>query len=126
METEHFKEHELECHCGCGKSEMDFDFMEMLEDLRVWLGKPIILSSAFRCPSYNNKISTTGYNGPHTTGQAVDILVHGVQAVDVLRAAFVFGFTGIGLRQKGSLGGRFIHLDSLTEPDFPRPRVWTY
>jgi uncharacterized protein YcbK (DUF882 family) len=126
METEHFKEHELVCHCGCGKSDMDVDFMERLEDLRVWYGKPIILSSAFRCPSYNDKISTTGLNGPHTTGQAVDILVHGMDGYNIFRACFVFGFTGVGVNQKGSLGGRFIHLDNLTEPDHPRPRVWSY
>lgn len=126
METEHFKEHELECRCGCGRSEMDIEFMEMLEDMRVWHGKPIILSSAFRCPSYNNRISSTGYNGPHTTGQAVDILVHAIDAYEILRAAFMFNFTGIGINQKGNLGGRFIHLDSLTEPDYPRPRVFSY
>lgn len=126
METDHFKEYELECRCGCGKADMDIDFMEMLEDLRVWYGKPIRLSSAFRCPSYNNKVSVTGLNGPHTTGCAVDILVHGSYAYDILRGAFVFGFTGVGVDQKGRLGGRFIHLDSLSVPDYHRPRVWTY
>ena len=33
--------------------------------------------------------------------------------------------TGIGFKQHG--GGRFIHLDTLTEPEHPpRPTVWSY
>jgi len=124
--SEHFKHHELVCRCGCGRNEMDENFLEMLEDLRAWVGKPIKLSSAFRCPEYNNKISATGQSGPHTTGLAVDIQVYGVDAYDFIYGAFRVGFTGIGIKQKGSLGGRFIHLDYLAEPDYPRPRVWTY
>jgi len=124
VETDHFKEHELRCHCGCGRNEMKEAFLKKLEDLRVWFGKPIVLSSAFRCPEHNKKVSTTGKTGPHTTGQAVDILVHGSDAYDLLRAVFMFGFTGIGVNQKGSQ--RFIHLDSLAEPFYPRPRVWSY
>jgi len=125
--SEHFPHHELVCHCGCGRNEMDASFMEMLEDLRAWMGnKPIVLSSAFRCPNYNDSISTTGTNGPHTTGHAVDILVHGEQAYRLLQGALHIGFTGIGINQKGRLGGRFIHLDDLSVPEYPRPRIFSY
>ena len=124
--SEHFSEHELKCSCGCNRSDMDEEFLELLEDLRVWYGKPMILSSGFRCPAYNNHVSGTGYSGPHTTGQAVDVLIHGVDVLCFLKGALKLGFSGIGVNQKGRLGGRFIHLDNLSEPDFPRPRLWTY
>jgi hypothetical protein len=116
----------LECHCGCGRSEIDVSFLELLEDLRAWVGKPLMLSSAFRCPEYNSRISATGYTGPHTTGHAVDILCFSELAYDVVKGAYLVGFTGIGVKQKGNLVTRFIHLDDLSAPDFPRPRVWTY
>ena len=127
MESEHFKQYELECHCGCGGNEITREFLDLLEDLRAWYGKPIGLSSAFRCPTHNNAVSSTGSTGPHTTGQAVDILVFGFDAKCLLKGALSLGFSGIGINQKGNRGGRFIHLDTLSEPGHkPRPWLWSY
>lgn len=124
--TEHFSNAELECHCGCGSNQMDLNFLELLEDLRAMVNKPLQLSSAYRCPSHNNAVSSTGKTGPHTTGQAVDILAFGELAFDIIQFAGQLGFTGIGIKQRGHFGGRFIHLDTLAVPDFNRPRVWSY
>ena len=124
--SEHFKQHELECHCGCGRNEMDLEFLDLLEDLRAWVGKPLTLSSAFRCPVHNNAVSSSGTNGPHTTGHAVDILVYGSIATDVIKGGIYLGMTGFGVNQKGHRGSRFIHLDDLSYPDYDRPWVWSY
>jgi len=121
--TEHFSDKELQCHCGCGKQEMKIGFMSLLESLRMTFNYPMIISSAYRCPAYNEKVSTTGKHGPHTTGCAVDVVISGRRAYELLRLAFVCGFTGIGIQQKGDK--RFIHLDSLMV-DYPRPRIWSY
>lgn len=118
-EWPHFSMVELQCRC-CGQMGMDPGFMNRLEQLRVIYAKPMIITSAYRCPAYNSKISTTGKNGPHTTGMAVDILVCGYEAWELLYAAIGHGFAGYGLKQHGKHSKRFIHLDLL------QPRLWTY
>lgn len=124
----YFKLSELKCKCGqCGSSgyEMDIDFMQKLDQLRESVGFPLSLSSAYRCPKHNISTSTTGADGAHTTGKAVDIAVAREQAYVVMGAALKLGFTGIGVNQKGA--SRFIHLDTLTKIDnFPRPTLWSY
>jgi len=102
-------------------------FMDRLQGLRTQLGKPLMVSSAFRDPSYNAKVSKTGRTGPHTTGRAVDLLVYGERAYHVAGLAYAAGFTGIGPHQKGSYNQRFIHLDDL-EPmlNEHRSNIWTY
>ncbi|KKL46568.1 hypothetical protein LCGC14_2344220 [marine sediment metagenome] len=102
-------------------------FMDRLQGLRTLLGKPLLVSSAYRDPSYNAKVSSTGRMGPHTTGRAIDLLVYGERAYHVAGSAYAAGFTGIGLRQEGAFNHRFIHLDDLdTVLNAHRPTVWTY
>lgn len=124
-----FSEHELACKCGCGRGQDDMEprFMHRLIFVRMQVAIPMKISSGFRCPSYNNEISRTGYTGPHTTGQAVDILVYGEHAHKILKAIFDFGFLGVGLKQVGNYNNRFIHLDTCPDtPTRPRPWIWTY
>jgi len=127
MESKHFKNNELTCHCGCGQNLMDEKFLGLLEDLRLWFGKPINLSSAYRCPSHNMSVSNSGMTGPHTTGKAVDILVYGENARCLLKGILAINFTGVGLSQKDSYAGRFIHVDALmNQENPPRPWIWSY
>lgn len=103
-------------------------FMDRLQAFRDSLGFSFPVTSGYRSPEHNKKVSSTGSNGPHTTGRAVDINVWGERAYLVLTNAAKFGFTGIGSNQKGSiLTKRFIHLDDL-EPSMGRhrPTTWTY
>lgn len=122
--SKYFAERELKCHCGCGLALMDEVFMERMDALRYRYNKPIILSSAYRCPEYNNKVSTTGLDGPHTTGKAVDIKIFGKHAHIMLDHIMQFQFQGIGIQQKGEHAKRFIHIDDVVEG--LRPWVWTY
>ena len=110
----------------CGENKMDPRFIDKLQALRDRVGLPLVISSGYRCPEHNNNVSTTGPNGPHTTGRACDIAVSRQAAYMVLVEAIKLGsFTGIGVNQKG--GGRFLHLDDLKEPEHaPRPTVWSY
>ena len=123
-ESEFFTKEELQCKCGCGQARMDEDFMQMMDILRFKLNKPVRLNSAYRCPEHNNNVSSTGYNGPHTTGKAVDVRCSGKTAHAILKIAAGLDFDGIGISQKGDHGGRFIHLDTLRGDT--RPWVWSY
>ena len=123
-EYPHFSMPEFMCKCGCGRADMDPDFIGRLQDLRDVFNAPIRISSGFRCPDHNDRVSSTGRDGPHTTGKAADILVSGRDARDLV--ALADEFTGIGISQKGDHASRFIHLDTLTAPDAPRPWIWSY
>ncbi len=119
-----FSRTEMKCRCGCGKADMDEGFMDWLQTVRNMYGAPMIISSGYRCPEYNNRISSTGFTGPHTTGKAIDAAVSGRLAHRLVKVATDQGATGIGIKQKGPHEKRFIHLDTL-DGDL-RPWIWTY
>jgi zinc D-Ala-D-Ala carboxypeptidase len=122
----HFRAAELVCR-HCQTHHMQAEFMERLEGLRAAFGRPLVLSSAYRCGVYNTRVSSTGLQGPHTTGRACDIRISGPAAYELLALAVDLGFTGIGVQQKGPHGGRFLHLDDLAvSGQAPRPAVWSY
>lgn len=120
----HFSEDELRCS-HTGECHMDPLFMERLEGLRIAFGMPMRLSSAYRHPTHPVEASKDK-PGAHSTGCAVDVLVHGREAHRLLKLAMQHGFTGIGIKQKGVHEARFIHLDTLSADDAFRPTVWSY
>ncbi len=123
MATLHFTDKELRCRC-CGFQLMDSEFLELLEELRRIYNRSIILLSAYRCPEHNNEVSTTGFNGVHTLGKAVDIKVYGKNAYELVEIAMMLQFKGFGFNQSGIKSKRFIHLDNLCSKD--RPYIWSY
>lgn len=118
-----FKMSEFACPC-CGEAKMSRLFLDKLQTVRSKYGKPIYITSGYRCPEYNDEISSTGKGGPHTTGKAADIWVVGHDAHALLYWAFREGFSGVGVNQKGANDERFVHIDMLEEE--PRPNVWSY
>jgi len=126
MTYAYFSEKELACSCGCGRGiyDMDPDYMEVMEAIRSKVGFPLPVTSGFRCPDYNAKISKTGEHGPHTTGRALDIRVDRIRAYQVIQAAIEFGITGIGIAQKGD--GRFLHLDMVERKGDLEYTIWSY
>jgi len=119
----YFTEEELKCKCGCEEEAMDSSFMILLEDLRAEVGTPFIVTSAYRCPEYNLHVSSTGENGPHTTGKAIDIRANSRLKFEIIEALFA---NNINVGRIG-VGKDFIHLDSLSsEEGFPHNVIWTY
>jgi len=125
ISSKNFSDKELSCS-HCGENKFDQKTLDALQELREAIGKPIKLSSAYRCPAYNNTVSGSGKSGPHTTGCAVDILCSGKGAHEILTFAMIRSsiWKGIGVSQKGEHKSRFLHLDTL-ETDM-RPWVWSY
>ena len=127
-----FTLHEMACRgtdcqgtgVGCGTCEMVPAFMDLLQQIRNEYGKPMIVTSGYRCPAHNAKVSTTGKNGPHVLGEAVDIKVYGRDAHRLIKIAIAYGMTGIGVKQHGPHDGRFVHLDTLQGET--RPWIWSY
>jgi zinc D-Ala-D-Ala carboxypeptidase len=115
-----FSSEEFECR-HCGEMKMKPEFLAKLQELRNAYGKPMVISSGYRCPKHpveSSKRST----GVHTLGLAADVAVNGRDAYELLKHAFALGFTGIGVFQKGV--GSFVHVDIWSVS--PRPNVWTY
>jgi len=105
---------------------MDPAFMEKLMRLRVDYGKPMIVTSAYRCPTHNAAVSN-GDSDPHTTGLAIDIQVSGKDTHRLMGFIFALKFAGVGVSQKDDHSGRFIHLDDTpNSPERPRPWLWSY
>lgn len=125
MNWKFFTFEEFTCKCGCGQNLMHPSFIDKLDLLREDLDFPLVVTSGYRCPKHNNKVSTTGLTGPHTTGRAVDLSVDRARAYKLLDVALALKFTGIGVQQKGAV--RFIHLDDLLPgANQPRPTIWSY
>lgn len=111
----------------CGLAQMHDGFLRRLDDLRHTLGAPLVVTSGYRCPIHNQAVSSSGPNGPHTTGRAADLRVHGGTALRLVALAEQMGFTGVGVRQHGPQDGRYVHLDDLpAAANRPRPWMWSY
>lgn len=117
---QNFSAKEFDCS-HCGKNEMQADFLQKLQALRSVYGKPMRITSGYRCPAHPIE-AKKAKPGAHASGCACDIGIDGPDAHRLLKLAFAAGFTGIGVQQKGS--GRFIHLDTLEGG--LRPNVWSY
>lgn len=120
----YFKPDEFRCKgtsCCNHSLVIDPKFLKMLDALRHQFGKPMVITSGYRCPAHNQAVSSSGPNGPHTSGKACDIAVQGEQAYRLVKLAMLIGFEGIGVNQKGT--GRFIHLDTIKDR---RPAIWSY
>lgn len=117
----YFTEEELSCPC-CGENKFNLLTLNKFNALREALGFAMIMTSGYRCEAYN---TLKGFTQTHATGQAGDIACSHKQAHAINKFHTDFGFTGIGINQKGSK--RFIHLDDLEEAaGRPRPHIWSY
>lgn len=124
--TTHFTLEELACKCGCKQMNIPIHYVHMLQLVRDQIGEPLIVNSGYRCPKYNAKKSSTGFDGPHTKG-AFDIRANGSLAIRLVTIGRKVGFTGFGISQNGPHEARFVHLDALpNEPRQPRPWMWSY
>jgi len=106
--TEHFKTREFACNDGSDKILHDPKLSELLEKIRKHIGKPIIITSAYRTATYNKKVGGTS-NSQHTKGTAADIIVSGVDPLEVAKVAeYYMGPTGgIGYYPYS----KFVHVD---------------
>ncbi len=122
--NKYFSDAELSCPC-CGENKFNPRTLDRLTEMRRVLDFPFVVTSGYRCRAYNED---KGYTQTHATGQAVDIAVSHKSAYRLVTAAQRFGFSGVGVAQKGAPGTRFIHLDDLMEIQHarPRPHIWSY
>lgn len=116
--SENFLASEFLCHGSgcCSSGKIDDKLVEILQKIRDHFGKPVTITSGYRCPTWNTKIG--GVKGSyHTYGQAADIGVAGVAPAEVAKYAESIGVLGIGLYETDK-DGYFVHVDTRTKKAF--------
>ena len=108
----HFVSTEFDCHGSgcCSQTLINEKLIEYLEKIREHFGKPITITSAYRCPTHNRNVGgATGSR--HSKGDAADIVVSGVTPREVAKYAESIGELGSGLYET-SADGFFTHIDT--------------
>ena len=108
----HFSTREIACK-GTGKLTIDTEAMDMLQRLRTNLGKPLILTSAYRSPEHNRKVGGAKAS-KHMEGVAFDVRMDNHDPHTFEAAARAAGFSGFGYYPKSG----FMHIDTA------EPRSW--
>ncbi len=131
-DLEFFSEREFKCKCGCNSSHMDAAFLKLLDHIRSEYGRPMQISSGYRCKDHPAEArKARPGTGAHSTGKACDILAYGADAFELLDIVMGHSdeITGVGVNQHGPFNSRFFHIDSVdVEPGgaLLRPNVWSY
>lgn len=98
---------ETTCRCGCGANDMQQRIVDIFFNVRAIVGKPIEVTSGFRCVKHNKKVGGKA-KGQHITGLALDLSVPVGYTVDTFAdVGEQAGAGGIGKYYKQ----KFCHLD---------------
>lgn len=104
--TKNFTKEEMACK-HCGQCKMDDGFMKKIQELRDSWGRPIRITSGYRCETHNKAVGGKP-DSQHLKGIAADIDVSGMTGNErfwFLDMAMSLGFRGIGIDKN------FLHLD---------------
>ena len=96
---------------------IDDDLVKFLQNIRDHFNAAVNISSAYRCPTYNAKVSNASSKSKHMYGMAADIKVTGVTPAEVAKYAESIGVLGIGLYDTDS-DGHFVHIDTRPTKSF--------
>lgn len=110
--SEHFSSSEFDCHGNgcCSSTIINEKLVQFLEQIRNHFGKPITITSGYRCTVHNRNVNgATGSR--HSKGDAADIVVQGITPRTVAQYAESIGILGIGLYET-SADGHFVHIDA--------------
>ena len=113
-----FESSEFDCHgSGCCSSTLvDDKLVTYLQQIREHFGKPVNISSGYRCATHNKNIGGAT-NSRHAKGQAADIYITGVAPAEIAKYAESIGILGIGLYETDS-DGHFVHVDTRDTKSF--------
>lgn len=116
--SENFRVSELLCKGAgcCTQGQIDDKLVEILQNIRDHFGKPVHVSSAYRCAAWNQQVGGET-NSYHRYGQAADIKVEGIAPAEVAKYAESIGVLGIGLYETQE-DGYFVHVDTRSAKSF--------
>jgi len=92
------------------KSNIEYLCQYLLDPLREAYGKPIYISSGYRCPELNRAVKGAS-NSYHTTGLAADIYVKGASNITLVPIIVKIGRYDQIILEKGSINlPQWIHV----------------
>lgn len=122
--NKYFNTEEFSCQCKnkeCVEQKISIELIKDLTELREELGKPITITSGFRCSAHQKEVSESGVStvvakkSQHEEGEAADCKFTGYTVAQVLPYAEK-RFKAIGVAKT------FLHLDTRKD----KIRRWTY
>lgn len=112
---------EFSCHCSnssCVSQRISVDLLNRLVNIRMQLGSPLVINSAYRCHEYQKQLAAQGFEtakgvSQHELGNAVDVRAKDMTTLNRLLA-----------REFKALGkaNTFIHVDTRND----KQRRWSY
>jgi uncharacterized protein YcbK (DUF882 family) len=98
--SDHFHANEFRCRC-CGKlpeGGMSPDLIELLEEIRGVAGRPVKVTSGYRCLAHNRRVKSKD-TSQHRLGTAADIVIEGLtpKKVGEIAGRFLQHCGGIGI-----------------------------
>ena len=105
--NKYFTKEEFACKC-CGLVKIDEQLVALAYVARVAIAKPLVITSAYRCPKHNKNVGGAEYS-LHVAGQAIDISIATLsnqERLTLLNIAIACGGTGVGI----NFEKKFIHL----------------
>ena len=109
-----FRVREFDCHGAgcCSQTKVDEKLVEYLQKIRDHFGKPVNIESGYRCKAHNEMVSGAASKSKHMDGMAADIIIAGVDPLEVAKYAESIGVKGIGHYDD------FVHIDTRTSKSF--------
>lgn len=116
--TNNFKISEFHCKgtsCGCTETLHDTSLSAYLQLIRNHFGKPVYITSGYRCPTHNASVGGVS-SSQHVKGKAADFYISGITPLEIAQFAESIGILGIGCYD--SSHGNFVHIDTRTTKSF--------
>lgn len=113
--TPNFNITEFHCKgtaCGCTETLHDSALSAYLQQIRDHFGKPLHITSGYRCEKHNAATANAANRSRHTMGQAADFTISGVKPAEIAKFAESIGILGIGLYDN------FVHIDTRDKKSF--------
>jgi len=113
----YFQLKEFACPC-CGANNVDRRFVELLDAIREEYGKPMVVSSGYRCKKHNDEVGGVPESA-HVDGIAADIgCSFAGDRMKLVTAMLANGISRMGI------GKTFIHVD--VSKTLPQSVLWLY
>lgn len=109
--VKHFSKSEFACKCG-GKycdgfpAEISRRVVEVLDTVREYAGKPVVVSSGVRCKNHNKSVGGVE-NSYHMKGRAADFSVCGYSAQTTINIVNTLGFKPIEIY---AIDSEYVHI----------------
>ena len=103
-----FRLHEFQCSDNSDVVFIDEELIDILQKVRDYFNKPVVINSGYRTVSYNKKVEGSAGYSKHCMGLAADVCIDGVKPIEIARYVDTLNKTELGI----ILYPTFVHIDT--------------